>query len=640
MCGIYGIVNVNNQIPKNELESRLIKNINLLNHRGPDDSGIWIDKKVCVGLAHRRLSILDLSENGRQPMISSNGNYVISYNGEIYNYLEIKKLLEEEYNVKFKTKTDTEVILEAISQLGIIKTLKMCDGMFAIAIWDRKQSNLYLSRDRIGEKPLYYYKTNNTLIFTSELKTILKDKLINKRINLESLNYYTNYNYIPGEKTILESTFKVLPGTLLKVSLDNKSNINESIQQVRYWSYNSDDKNNSYSEVEALIETEKLITESLKKRIRSDVPIGCFLSSGVDSALLASILQNKINSKPLNTFTIGFKDSSYNEARDAKNISNILGTNHNEVYLTNYQLLDIIPALPNIYDEPFADSSQIPTTLLCQVAKNNVKVCISGDGGDELFGGYNRYTEIKKYYRIYNKVQFLRNKNIHNLIFNTFTDVQLDTFFEKLGIKEASLKINKISTIGKSASIKQAYFDLLVNKNANVLLSKLNKDISYNHLWSEKLDFANQMMTVDAKTYLPDDILVKVDRASMINSLEVRVPFLSKDLIEFTSQMPTKYKIKKGNKKWVLKKILKKYLPKKIVENRKSGFSVPLDSWLRNELKPWLCDTLNTSRIIDQNIYSGHAVNNLVDDHLNKKSNNKEILWNILMFQEWYKKYF
>lgn len=612
MCGICGFYH------KREISNSILKDMNdTLSYRGPNDEGIFIEKankKYQIGLAHKRLSILDLSKKGHQPMFSFDKNIIVSYNGEIYNYKEIQKTLKSKGYV-FDSETDTEVIIYAYKEWGI-NCIKKFNGMFSISIYDKSNDTLYLVRDRIGIKPLYYYQSRNGIVFGSELKPIMKHPCFKKKINFKSLNMYLHHSYITAPNTIFKNTYKVNPGCYLKI----KGN---EINEIKYWDIKDKYSNkniNHKTEDLYLKDLDNLITDSIKKRMISDVPLGAFLSGGIDSSLVVSIMQ-KISSKPINTFTIGFDEDKYNEAHHAKKVSEYLGTDHHEVYLPITKAQGLIEQIPLYYDEPFADSSQLATMLVSKLAKKNVTVSLSGDGGDELFCGYNRYNKALKFKRY----SFLSN------FFNLIKDDYLAAINRRL-LKFKYLNTN--NSIVNSDYLTSKYY----------LKGLIKEDFEFEKKYFNILDLAENIqekyMLKDLVTYLPDDILTKVDRASMAYSLESRTPLLDHRIIEFSFNLPHELKYKDGELKYILRKLLYNYVPKEIIDRPKQGFGVPIYDWLRNDLNYYIKKYFDKKYIKKQNIFNYHKLHSLVEKfELNKNSYLDKIVWNILVFQLWYEKY-
>ena len=624
MCGIAGFCDFN----KISNKQTLVKMTDELHHRGPDDSGysFYENHYANVGLGHRRLSILDLSKHGHQPMVYQ--NLEIVYNGEVYNFKEIRSELEK-YNYTFESDSDTEVILKAYHRWGI-KTVDKFNGMFAISIYDKQTNKLIFIRDRAGVKPFYYYINNDLFLFSSELKSFHKHSDFEKEIDLNSVATFLQIGYITEPKSIFKNTFKLKAGHYLELDLKTKK-----LEEHKYWDvidfYNM--PKIDISEEDAILETEKLLKSAFKYRMVSDVPVGVFLSGGYDSSVVTALIQSQQKEK-LKTFTIGFYEDQYNEAPHAKKVAEHLGTEHTEYYCTEQEALDIFPTLPDIYDEPFGDSSAIPTTLVSKITREHVTVSLSADGGDEIFGGYSKYLmNLEKQSRIMNTFKGVVgaeniNKVAHFIQQNGLIN---DVFFEN---KVSKLAFEDITELKK----------LIPYYSTPILNEKLIKGYKYKRIktnfdevsrLSKSLNTLDKMLAIDYKTYMSDDILHKVDKATMSVSLEGREPFLDHRIIEFISRLPTEMKIKTGDKKWLLKTITHKYIPKEIMDRPKMGFGIPLEKWLKGGLKNYLeeylsedCKTILDAKElvkIKKQFYLGRVSPTLV--------------WHIIIFQMWYKKW-
>jgi asparagine synthase (glutamine-hydrolysing) len=636
MCGIFGFINYSQELNQDRCNETLKRMANVLEHRGPDAHDFWTDQNCIVNLGHRRLSIIDLTRDGQQPMHSSSNRYVIIFNGEIYNYKEVKNKILKLNNYNFKGHSDTEVILAAIEVWGIEIAVKKFIGMFAIVLFDKKMNKIHLIRDRMGEKPLYYGWVNNQFIFASELKAFKVHPMFNGEIDKNVVNLYFKYNYIPTPYSIYKKIYKLLPATILSINLNNKNE-----EYINYWKL-SDNKNN-LNDKEAIEKLEELLTKSIRRQmLATDVPIGAFLSGGVDSSIVVSIMQ-ALADKPVNTFSIGFTERDYNEAHHAKEVARYLGTNHTELYLTPKDAYSIIPDLPIYYDEPFADSSQIPTLLVSKLAKKHVTVTLSGDGGDELFGGYERYSVMNKFSKNFNRLPNLMksqlatafeyfNSNLNQKIINKNSPKMSDRLF-------------RIGELLKTKSELELYDYFLSSWKPSKKIIKGDNDLLDSFIQGQESltfyknnTFFEWMMYVDMHLYLPDDILVKVDRASMANSLESRVPLLDHNIVEFAHSLPLEKKIKNNSQKWILKQVMYKYLPSEIMDRPKKGFGVPVGEWIKGPLIEWSEDLLNESTISEQNILNTTLIRDMWDEHKQGKRNWQSQLWSVLMFQSWLKK--
>lgn len=639
MCGFVGCLS------SLDLNSGVFQKMTgSLMHRGPDDFNIWQDYTSGISLGHQRLSILDLSSAGSQPMISSNGRFVMVYNGEMYNHLENRLLLKNQgFSIIWKGHSDTETLIELIAAFGIEKALILSKGMFSLALWDKQTNTLSLARDRFGEKPLYYGWQGDSFLFGSELKALKFHPQFLNIIDPNALGLFFQYNYIPSPHSIYKGIYKLNPGNIFSLSLNNKEGI-----LFPYWStsevvYHGACNPFLGSTKEAISEIENRLAASVKSQLMADVPLGAFLSGGIDSSLIVSIMQS-FSKKPVKTFTIGFEENNFNEAPFAKKIASFLGTNHSELYISSKDCINVIPLLSNIYDEPFADSSQIPTYLVSKLAASTVKVSLSGDGGDELFGGYNRYLFANNFWDKLNHFPTSLRKVLScllnsvspetwNLILNN-VHVLLP---QSLKVNNIGDKIHKASNILASSSIDEVYFKLLIHWSDPGLLLNMHFLNTQNMLPGKesKLNNIEKMMLKDLLSYLPDDILCKVDRSSMSVSLESRIPFLDHHLFEFSSKLPISLKIKQGSSKWILKEILKKYLPVHLVERPKMGFALPIDQWLRGPLKDWANFLLDKNEMLKDGILNPLPIHQKWEEHLSGKRNWHYHLWSILMFQNW-----
>ena len=617
MCGIAGFIDFTKKSDYNILK----KMTDVLHHRGPNDSGysFYSLSNYNLGFGHRRLAILDLSNNAHQPM--KFGNLEIIYNGEVYNFKEIRRELEK-YGYSFVSNSDTEVILKAFHKWGLYSIEKF-RGMFSFTIYDSKNEKIYFFRDRVGVKPLYYYINKGIFLYASELKALYEHPNFEKKIDINSLSMYLQFGYIEGPNTIFKNTYKLTPASYIEYNL--KTN---TFEIKKYWNvvdfYIKDKYKLSYNESQEKLEN--ILIDSFSLRMISDVPVGTFLSGGIDSSLVTAILQKHYNTT-INTFTIGFDDEKYNEAHYAKKIANYLGTQHTEHYCSKKDAIDIIPKLPIIYDEPFGDSSAIPTVLVSQIAKQNVDVVLSGDGGDEVFHGYTSYDLFYKRYNFLSNIPFKSFvKNILNFIPDPIMSFQKtnEKFYLKYLKFKDSLEFNDISNMFKISNSVFTKTEIL-----RLLGNYFYQENDYTH----NINYFESMMISDFQGYLADDILVKVDRASMSVSLESREPLLDHKIIEFAAQLPIEYK----QNKRILKDILSKYIPKELFERKKTGFGIPINDWLRKELKYLIEYYLNATLIEKQNIFDKEYIQNLKSLFLQRKNNDRKI-WTILMFQMWYEK--
>jgi asparagine synthase (glutamine-hydrolysing) len=645
MCGIAGFWS-RKLLSEDKLKDIAFKMSRELINRGPDDNGVWLDKEDGLALAFRRLSIIELSKAGHQPMVSSSGRYVIIYNGEIYNHLELRDSLKRDGLSKlWRGKADSETLIESIEYWGISETLKKCIGMFAFALWDKKEKNLVFARDRIGEKPLYYGTQNDFLIFSSDLKAFKQHPAFNKKINRNAISLFFRYGYIPSPYSIYEKIYKLTPGSYITFSSPTSQP-----KEYIYWESEYENQRNNIknynSDVRPVEELDILLNKVIKQQIIADVPVGVFLSGGVDSSLIAAIAK-KQSSAPVKTFTIGFEDDLYNEAPDAKNISTHLKTEHHELVLSNQMLLDVIPKIPQLFSEPFSDSSQIPTFLVSKLAKNDITVALSGDGGDELFGGYTTYSKANSILKkmsyipsllrgelnfssiisIFEKYPFLKKK-IESILSKKYN-------FNNGGLIEKLIKINKLINSNSPNKFYENFISINTNPDNIVIGAKTVNNINF-ELFND-LHFYDMMMGVDMLTYLPDNIMCKVDRCSMGVSLETRAPFLDHRVIAFSSKLPLEMKIRGNKGKWILKKLVNRYIPTHLIDRPKKGFSVPLNELLRGPLKDWCIDLLNESEMKKEGYLKSGPINDKLKEHLSGNRDWSTYLWNVLMFQQWLK---
>jgi asparagine synthase (glutamine-hydrolysing) len=643
MCGFVGFYSEKNY--GNELESIMDSMLEQIKSRGPDSRGQWSDPQSGIHLGHQRLSILDLSPTGHQPMISISKRYVLSYNGEIYNHLELRKEIEENNSINWNGTSDTETLLMCIELYGVATTCTKIKGMFSFAVWDTKKQELYLARDRLGEKPLYYGWHNNNgnriFLFGSDLRAFKPHPQYNPSVDRNSLSLLLRHNYIPSPYCIYKGFSKLEAGSIIKLFPKE-----DKIEYFKYWDVEKiaiEGKSNPFTGdyAESVRTTESLIKTSIKNQMLSDVPIGAFLSGGVDSSLIVALMQSE-SSMPVKTFTIGFEEKGFNEAKFAKEVALALSTDHTELYVTSKQSIDVIPKLPTLYGEPFADSSQIPTFLVSELAKKDVTVALSGDAGDELFCGYNRYNIADNFWKKISFIPLPLRKQLAIFLKSVPANLWNRASFltNQLPSSPLSDKIVKGANVLNSKSVDDLYYKLIsINSDPSSFLlnsheqkSKITKDNTHLNILKSK----EKMMLLDLISYLPDDILVKVDRASMGVSLETRVPLLDPKVVEFALRTPLDHKIKNGKSKAILKDILYKYVSKSLIERPKMGFGIPLDQWLRGPLRPWVEEMLNITRLKNEGFFNVEMVRSLWEDHLDGHKNSSAKLWGILMFQAWY----
>ena len=630
MCGIVGVFSQN--MEEQERRALIAPMLASLKHRGPDGESSWSNGTLSLG--HSRLAVIDVSVNGEQPMTSHCGRYVITFNGEIYNFKELRSLLQ---NVVWRGAADTEVLLAAISHWGLDKALTKLDGMFAFGLWDNLNKELFLVRDSLGEKPLYFYEDQNTVIFSSELRAIETVPGIELSISRSAITQYLRHGNIPWPESIYNEVSKLQPGTYVKFSGKSTKSIDQFFNLKKLI---MSSKEQAYIDIDTGIsELHLALSNSVSRRMVSDVPIGAFLSGGTDSSLVVSLMQEQ-SSQNVNTFSVGFDAGEFDEAGDARAVAKYLGTSHTELYVSSKDSLDLVNDLGEIYDEPFADSSQIPTLLVSQLARKDVTVCLSGDGGDELFSGYLRYRATLDIWNVLKRIPFKRQVQI---ILEKIPPQILGSllgFLKPIAMrygregKMADKLVRFISYMGFN-SIEDLYSGSIAHWGK---ADKVVKNGYFKHKrdYGEELtNFHEKMLYIDSIDYLEGDILQKVDRASMRHSLEVRVPLIELGVISTAWKMPLEMRVRDDVTKWPLKNILSKYIPEHLVEKRKKGFGVPIDYWLRNELRDWMHDQLSMSVIKSQGVFNYEPIQKAMNAHLNGRQNNGQKLWNILMFQQW-----
>ena len=632
MCGIAGFIDFN----KTSTESNVKSMIEPLTHRGPDGEGTLLlnNDHSIIGLGHKRLSIIDLSSNGKQPM--SFGHLHLTYNGEIYNFQEIKNELVV-LGHSFSGESDTEMILHAYLEWGI-KAIEKFIGMFAFVLFDEKQNELFLIRDRAGVKPLFYYNKNYLILFASELKAFHEHPNFEKELDLNAVAAYMQYGNVPTPHCIFKNCQKVYPGHYLKIELTSKNQ-----EQIQYWNvydyYNKPKSKISYKE--AKIKTEQILLSACKYRMVADVPVGIFLSGGYDSSTVSALLQSNSAAK-LKTFTIGVPDIGLNEAPYAKDIASHLGTDHYEINCSEQEAIEMVKDLPFYYDEPFADSSAIPTTLVSKMARKEVTVALSADGGDEIFGGYNRYDYMLRYGKKLNAVPYFLRQFIVSVM-NSISSDNLPILKNKYNFHN---RYEKLKTVLKDPSEKEIMLSLsqqFTDEQMKNIMFKdtaiLNNMFQSDELQKHRKSPLSYMMAIDFQTYLLDDILQKVDRATMTHSLEGREPMLDHRILEFAAQLPDSFKYYKGIKKRILKDITHQYIPKELLDRPKMGFAIPIASWLNNHLKEYVQYYINKEKIISQGVFQWNFILKLKSDFYRGRKEYDTKLWYFLMFQMWYDKW-
>jgi asparagine synthase (glutamine-hydrolysing) len=620
---------------------------NTLHHRGPDDEGSWVDPQAGIALGFRRLSIIDLSPEGHQPMKSATGRYVVAFNGEIYNYADLRQELENYPAGKaFRGHSDTEVMLAAIEHWGMDQAVRRFVGQFAFAVWDRQERLLHLGRDRIGEKPLYYGWMGETLLFGSELKALKASPAFRAEIDREALASYTRHGYVPAPYSIYKDIYKLIPGTLLTLSGAGPKALPTP---VPYWSPTevaetgaadplADDTTTATDQLEALLR------QAIRQQMVADVPLGAFLSGGIDSSTVVALMQAQ-SSRPVKTFAIGFNETEYNEAVFAQKVAQHLGTEHTELYVTPAEAQGVICKLPTLYDEPFGDSSQIPTFLVSQLARRAVTVSLSGDGGDELFAGYSRYTLVSD---IWKKIKWMPFplRRVTAGVLDELAAPRWDRAFNALQAllpfhrerrypigRKARTFADLVATVQSPEGI---YLSWLAKVHSAPVLGATPRPVMSNGKLKVNLhNSVQRLMYFDMISYLPDDILVKVDRASMGVSLEARAPFLDHRVVEFAWRVPVSMKVRNNLRKWLLRQVLYRYVPPELVERPKVGFAVPVETWLRGPLHEWAESLINEPRLRKEGFFDAGPVRQKWAEHVAGKHNWQYSLWNVLMFQAW-----
>jgi len=654
MCGILGVVHNNNC---NISSDYFFELLNTIERRGPDkkDFNEFSYKDLSLKLGHTRLSILDLNDTGDQPMQSHSGRFTLIYNGEIYNHTELRKRLDSKGHVSWRGTSDTETLLALFERFGVEDVLASVEGMFSFCLHDNVKNKLVLARDRTGEKPLYISTSNNFLGFSSDLNPLKKLPTFNQELDLIAVEKYLKYNYVPSPHSMFKGSFKLPVASLIEIDLNkyiikNHNSFNdllnsEGIYYKKWWNL-SDSKYlydlSDFSDENSIIErTEYLLSKSVKHQMIADVPLGAFLSGGIDSSLIVSLMQKSSNQTK--TFTVGFDFLDFDESKYAESIASHLGTEHTTYICQEKDFFELIPNLPEAFSEPFADSSQLPTMLVSRMARKEVKVALSGDAGDELFGGYNRYLIANKYWPYINLIpSFIRNGSMKALkgmpkktlikFLNAFPLIPLSGSTENrlYKILDKFSRIHDKTSFYQSLTTEWTELDNIIEMNAGYEEEYL-EDFK-NH----EISIEDAMMRADFLSYLPDDILCKVDRSSMFFSLETRAPFLNKDLIEYSYNMPLKYKVSRGEGKKILKKVLTKYVPNDLFQRPKQGFGIPVSEWMRGELKDWVNDLLSEESLNSHNLFNSSVVNTIKEEHFSGAANHEHKLWSLLQFNQWF----
>ena len=636
MCGLAGFVQRGGF---SESHGRRIasKMGAMITHRGPDDGDVWLDPRAGVALANRRLAVVDLSAAGHQPMCSHSGRYVMSFNGEIYNHHELRRQVNGALGsaVRWHGASDTESLLAAIEHFGLKQALRRAIGMFAVAVWDRKERMLYLARDRLGEKPLYLGWQNGVFMFASELKSLTCHPAFGGLVDREALALYLRHNYIPAPWSIYQGIRKLAPGSFVKIGFGDRSSRVETVADPeRYWSLRAvidagrehPFEGDADDAVDALNDA---LREAVESQMEADVPLGAFLSGGIDSSTVVALMQT-CSSRPVRTFTIGFGEPAYNEAEHAKEVANHLGASHTEMYVSAEDALGVIPRLPVLYDEPFSDSSQIPTFMVAAMTREHVTVALSGDGGDELFGGYSRYFRTRTLWRYLAPVPSWMRRSYRRTI---------RAVPPLWGRGQAFDRARKLSEILDFQEPEELYHRLQSHWKTPAIIVRNGSEpqtcMSNRRAWPDAADLESRMMGIDALTYLPDDILVKVDRAAMGVSLETRAPFLDHRVVELAWRLPLAVKIRGNEGKWILRQVLYRHVPASLVDRPKMGFGVPLAAWLRGPLKDWAESLLDERKLREEGYFHPAPIRERWTEHLDGARRWDACIWDILMFQAW-----
>lgn len=649
MCGIAGLFRPGGG-DDSQLTGYARRMTDAVAHRGPDADGIWTEPRAGIAFGHRRLSILDLSDAGAQPMRSACGRLTVTFNGEIYNHLDIRAELEAcGAAPNWRGHSDTETLLAAVKQWGVAATLPRTIGMFAFALWDAESQTLTLCRDRFGEKPLFYGWVGSDLVFASELKGLAAHPAWAPSLDRAALTGFMRYSYIPAPATIWAGIRKLPPASFVTFAADAAPGALP--QPEPYWSLREQVTTAQTTRITdeggATDELERLLSVAVKRQCLSDVPLGAFLSGGIDSSTIVALMQAQA-SRPVRTFSIGFKEGAFNEAEEARKVAAHLGTDHTELYVDPQTAIDVIPRLPQIYDEPFADSSQIPTHLVAQMARQHVTVALSGDAGDELFGGYNRHVWGGALQRRFGRIPAPLRRTLSALLgalapepADSIARLLQPVLPARFRVRHAGDQVAKIARILGTGSFDEMYRSLCSiddDPAQTVLGGRETPGWATDEMGavSGALAPLDRMTLADSLSYLTDDILQKVDRAAMAVALETRVPFLDKDVVEFAARVPPSMKVRDGRGKWLVRQVLYRHVPAELIDRPKTGFSIPLDEWLRGPLRGWAGDLLSPARLARQGLFEPKRVARMFEEHLSRRYNHAYWLWNVLMAEAWF----
>ncbi len=641
MCGIAGFWGAG--LPTERAAVVLRGMTDAIRHRGPDDEGQWLDADAGIALGHRRLSVVDLSPLGHQPMVSASGRYVIIFNGEIYNFPDLRRE-EEAGGTRFRGHSDTEVMLALVERHGLVEACRRFAGMFAFGLWDRAERTLHLVRDRIGEKPLYVGRMGGTLLFGSELKALKAHPAWRGELDRDAVALYLRYNYVPAPHAIYAGVRKVEPATILSIAADGTEGARSYWSMAEAVASGLNDPLHG-SDGEVLDALEARLGSTIGQEMVADVPLGAFLSGGIDSTVIVALMQAQ-SRQPVRTFTIGFNEPEYNEAEHARAVAAHLGTDHTELIVTPEEARAVIPRLPAMYDEPFGDSSQIPTFLVASLARQHVTVALSGDGGDELFGGYNRYFLGQRIWNGLAPVPAWLRRSVARGI----RAVSPETWGSVMGTAQRVLprrsrvahvgdRMHKLANVLGVPSSAVMYRSLVSNWDPPTEILRGGREIgtllTAEHRLPSAAGFVERMMYLDSRTYLPDDIMVKVDRASMAVSLESRAPFLDHRVVELAWRIPLGHKLRHGQGKWIMRQLLDRHVPRALMERPKMGFGVPIDAWLRGPLKSWAEALIDPALLAQQGLLDPTVIWQRWEEHQSGRQNRQYPLWNLLMFQAW-----